>query len=179
MIEIKETLTAGKDIEAVWNFFNDIHAVASCVPTVIKYEVEDDDTVFCDLRLKLGLIPLDSKAKVRITARETNRHLEVKGETQPGETLKKFGKLTANTVTMLHITLDFEEISPFKTRIRFLLRADAVGQMKRVYDSIIKSQQAKLERQFIANVEQGLGTRVVVEQLDAAPSGFSAISGSL
>jgi hypothetical protein len=58
---------------------------------MVNYEVLDEDTVVCDLRLKLGLIPLDSKATMSITERKDNRHLEARGETEAGENLKKFG----------------------------------------------------------------------------------------
>lgn len=164
MITLENILVAEKGIDAVWSFFNDVNSIAVCVPTMVKYEVIDENTVYCDLRIRLGLIPLDSKARVTITERQGNRHLEARGETEAGEMMKKFGKLATETVTKLHIILDLEEISPNKTRIHYRINADAVGQMKRIYEAIIKGQRAKMETQFVENVGKGLGTKVVIEE---------------
>ncbi len=168
MITLENILVAEKGIDAVWSFFNDVNSVAVCVPTMVKYEVIDENTVYCDLRIRLGLIPLDSKARITITERQGNRHLEARGETEAGEIMKKFGKLATETVTKLHIILDLEEIGPNKTRIHYRINADAVGQMKRIYEAIIKGQRAKMETQFIENVGKGLGTKVVIEEGKAA-----------
>ncbi len=168
MITLENILVAEKGIDTVWSFFNDVNSVAVCVPTMVKYEVIDENTVYCDLRIRLGLIPLDSKARITITERQGNRHLEARGETEAGEIMKKFGKLATETVTKLHIILDLEEINPNKTRIHYRINADAVGQMKRIYEAIIKGQRAKMETQFIENVGKGLGTKVVIEEAEAA-----------
>jgi carbon monoxide dehydrogenase subunit G len=45
MISLDNILIAEKDVETVWNFFNNVHSVAQCVPTMVNYEVLDDDTV--------------------------------------------------------------------------------------------------------------------------------------
>jgi len=165
MITIENYLTVEKDVEAVWKFFNDVEAIAGCVPTCKSFQKIDENTVNCDLRLKLGLIPLDSKAVVSITARKNNRYLEAKGETEPGEITKKFGKVVTESKTKLHIVLDLEEINPAKTRIHFKINADAIGQMRRIYESIISGQRAKLESQFVANVGKAMGVPIVIEGL--------------
>ena len=79
MITIENSLIAEKDVNTVWEFFNNMKTMVGCVPTCVGHEVIDEDTVSCDLRIKLGLIPLDNKAKVSITERRDNRHLEAKG----------------------------------------------------------------------------------------------------
>ncbi len=165
MITIENKLIAEKDINTVWDFFNDVNTIAGCVPTCERFEVIDENTVNCELRIKLGLIPLDSRALIKITERRDNRHLEAMGETEAGEMTKKFGKVATETKTKLHIILNLEEVNADKTRIHFKINADAVGQMKRIYESIIKGQRAKLEAQFVKNVENALGSTVVVEGL--------------
>jgi hypothetical protein len=165
MITIENYLTAEKDVESVWKFFNDVEAIAGCVPTCRSFQKIDENTVNCDLRLKLGLIPLDSKAVVSITERKNDRYLEARGETEPGEVTKKFGKLVTESKTKLHIILELEEINPTKTRIHFKINANAVGQMKRIYESIIGGQRAKLESQFVANVGKVMGAPIVIEGL--------------
>lgn len=165
MITIENILIAEKDIKTIWNFFNDINSIAGCVPTCVGYEVIDEDTVSCDLRIKLGMIPLDNKAKVKITERRDDRHLEAKGQTEAGDMMRKFGKVATNTVTNLHIILDLEELGPNQTRIHFCIHADAVGQMRRIYEAVIKAQREKIESQFVENIENALGAKVVMDEM--------------
>lgn len=163
MITVENILTADKDINTIWNLFNDMNTMAGCVPTCVSYEVIDEDTVVCKLRIKLGMIPLDNKARVSITERRDNRHLEAKGQTEAGDMMRKFGKVATGTVTQLHIILDLDEIGPNQTRIHFCIKADAVGQMKRIYEAVIKTQRDKIETQFVENLENALKTKIVVE----------------
>jgi carbon monoxide dehydrogenase subunit G len=164
-IQISATIKIASHIDSVWEFFNDINTVAGCMPTVIRYEIADDGVVHCDLRIKLGLIPLDSTARMQITDREVNRRLVVEGETRPGaEMLKRFGKLSNELLTKLHITVDLEALSIVETQICFTLQAEAMGQLHRIYNSIIKSQRDKLLNQLIENIEKAFGTRAVIDE---------------
>ena len=163
MITIESVMRAEKDMNTIWNLFNDINTVAGCVPTCVSYEVIDENTVSCDLRIKLGLIPLDNKAKMSITERKDDRHLEARGVSEAGDMMRKFGRVATGTVTNLHLILDLEEIGPNETRIRFLAIADAVGQMKRIYEAVIKTKREEIETQFMKNIENALGAKVVKE----------------
>jgi carbon monoxide dehydrogenase subunit G len=163
MITVENILTADKDINTIWNLFNDMNTMAGCVPTCVSYEVIDENTVACNLRIKLGMIPLDNKAEVSITERRDNRHLEAKGQTEAGDLMRKFGKVATGTVTQLHIILDLDEIGPNQTRIHFCINADAVGQMKRIYEAVIKTQRDMIETQFVENLETALKAKIVVE----------------
>lgn len=167
MITIENYLIAEKGHEAVWALFNDVCTIAECVPTSVSYEKIDDDTVNCNLRLKLGMIPLDSKCLMRITKREGNRRLIAEGQTEAGEMLKKFGKMVTESTTKLHITVDFEAIGPNQTQIHFCIKAHAVGQMRRIYESVIRGQRAKLEAKFIENVKTALGAKVYIRGTEA------------
>ena len=163
MITIESVMRAEKDMNTIWNLFNDINTVAGCVPTCVSYEVIDENTVSCDLRIKLGLVPLDNKAKMSITERKDDRHLEARGVSEAGDMMRKFGRVATGTVTNLHLILDLEEIGPNETRIRFLANADAVGQMKRIYEAVIKTKREEIETQFMKNIENALGAKVVKE----------------
>ena len=163
MISIESVMRAEKDVKSIWDLFNDINTVAGCVPTCVSYDVIDENTVSCDLRIKLGLIPLDNKAKMSITERKDGTHLEAKGVSEAGEMMQKFGRVATGTVTNLHLILDLEEIGPNETRIRFLANADAVGQMKRIYEAVIKTKREEIEIQFMKNIENALGAKVVKE----------------
>jgi carbon monoxide dehydrogenase subunit G len=163
MITIESVMRAEKDMNTIWTLFNDINTVAGCVPTCVSYEVIDENTVSCDLRIKLGLIPLDNKAKMSITERKDDRHLEARGVSEAGEMMRKFGRVATGTVTNLHLILDLEEIGANETRIRFIANADAVGQMKRIYEAVIKTKREEIETQFMKNIENALGAKVVKE----------------
>ena len=168
MITIENSLIAEKDIKTIWELFNDISAIASCVPTCVGFKVIDDNTVACDLRIKLGMIPLDNKATVSISERRDERHLEAKGQTEAGDLMKKFGKVATGTVTHLHIILDLDEIDDQNTRIHFTIKADAVGQMKRIYEAVIKTQRKITEQQFAKKLENALGAKVRFEEKPAS-----------
>ena len=71
--------------------------------------------------------------------------------------------MASETKTKLHIILELDEYGPNRTKVHFQINADAMGQMKRIYESIISGQRAKLEAQFVANVEKVLGAKVVIE----------------
>ena len=163
MIRIESVMRAEKDVKTIWDLFNDINTVAGCVPTCVSYDVIDENTVSCDLRIKLGLIPLDNKARMSIIERKDGTHLEAKGVSEAGEMMQKFGRVATGTVTNLHLILDLEEIGPNETRIRFLANADAVGQMKRIYEAVIKTKREEIETQFMKNIENALGAKVVKE----------------
>lgn len=163
MITIENILIAEKDMITIWNLFNDINTIAGCVPTCTGHTVIDENTVACDLRIKLGMIPLDNKARVSITERRDNRHLEAKGVTEAGDLMKKFGKVATGTVTQLHIILDLDKVDDNKTRIHVKITADAVGQMKRIYEAVIKTQKENIETQFVKNLGNALAAKVVIE----------------
>ena len=74
------------------------------------------------------------------------------------------------------MVLDFEEIESQKTRISLRLQADAVGQMNRIYESMMEGQRSKLESQFVENIFAGLNTKVVIDKSEANFSGFQKAS---
>ena len=92
--------------------------------------------------------------------------MEIEGRTEAGDSLKRFGKLKRDTITHLKIAIGFEQVGPKETLIYFRLQAQAEGQLKRVYDSIIRGQREKMENQFIANLEIGLGVKAFVQEHD-------------
>ena len=163
MITIESTLVARRPVEDVWAFFNRVDDLATCVPTCVRHRVVDEDTVDCDLRLQLGLIPLENRVRMTVVERRGPARLVATGVSEAGDNLKKFGKVATDTVTKLTMSLDLEPLSGGETRIHYHIQADAVGQMKRVYESIIRGQRDKLEQQFVQNVARALGGSVARE----------------
>jgi carbon monoxide dehydrogenase subunit G len=168
LIHLETVMRAPKSVDQVWDLFTDINTMAECVPTCREYQILDPDTVFAQLRIKLGLIPLDSKATVRIVERKPPHRLVAEGRTEAGESLKKYGKIGADSQTRIRMTLDFEPVGESETRIDARIEADASGQLKRVYEAIIKGQREKMEAEFVDNVSRVLGAPVVVEQRSEA-----------
>lgn len=163
MIRVTNLLIAESPVEQVWRFFNDIGGIARCVPTCIRYRVVDENNVDCDLRVTLGKIPLDATTHVTVIERSDNRRLIATGKTEAGEITKRFGRLVTGTVTHLTIGLDLEALDADRTRVRFWLEADAVGQMKKIYEAVLYNQRAKLEAQFIENLRRALGARITLD----------------
>ncbi len=62
--------------------------------------------------------------------------------------------------------LDLEVVDESHCRVRYLITCAATGNLKRIYDAIIRGQRKKLESEFIANVGEILGG-VVVEETPA------------
>src|SRR5574341_746610 len=151
MITIESTLVAKRPVGDVWAFFNRVDDLATCVPTCVRHRVVDENTVDCDLRLQLGLIPLENRVRMTVVERRDPVRLVATGVSEAGDNLKRFGKVATETVTQLSMALDLESLSDGETRIHYHIRADAVGQMKRVYEAIIRGQRDKLEQQFVQN----------------------------
>jgi len=165
MITIESTLVAKRPVEEVWAFFNRVDDLATCVPTCVRHRVVDENTVDCDLRLQLGLIPLENRVRMTVIERRAPVRLVATGISEAGDNLQKFGKVATDTVTKLTMSLDLESLAPGGTRIHYHILADAVGQMKRVYESIIRGQRDKLEQQFVQNVSRALGGAVAREAM--------------
>jgi len=165
MITIESTLVAKRPVEEVWAFFNRVDDLATCVPTCVRHRVVDENTVDCDLRLQLGLIPLENRVRMTVTERRGPVRLVAAGVSEAGDNLKKFGKVATETVTQLTMVLDLEPLSGDETRVHYRIRADAVGQMKRIYEAIIRGQRDKLEQQFVQNVARALGGSVAREAM--------------
>lgn len=163
MITIESTLVAKRPVEEVWTFFNRVDDLATCVPTCVRHRVVDENTVDCDLRLQLGLIPLENRVRMTVVERRNPARLVATGISEAGDNLQKFGKVATDTVTKLTMLLELEALSGDETRIHYLIQADAVGQMKRVYEAIIRGQRDKLEQQFARNVARALGGSVARE----------------
>ncbi len=69
-------------------------------------------------------------------------------------------------LTLIGMYLDLEPVENDHCRVRYLITCDATGNLKRIYDAIIRGQRKKLESEFISNVGEILGG-VVVEETPA------------
>ena len=67
-------------------------------------------------------------------------------------------------LTYIGMTLDLEVVTEERCRVRYLITCDATGNLKRIYDAIIRDQRKKLESEFIANVGEIMGGVVVEEK---------------
>ena len=111
----------------------------------------------------LMTLPVFSKIRMRVAVLD----LEAKGVSEAGEMMQKFGRVATGTVTNIHLILDLEEMGANETRIHFCANADAVGQMKRIYEAVIKTKREEIETQFIKNLENALAAKVVKEESPA------------
>ncbi len=165
MITIDNSFLVDRPAADVYDVFTQIVNIAWAFPTVREVNVVDDDHVNVGVVIKLGLMSLDNNVSLEVTERTRPTRLIAEGVALAGKGLAAVAKL-ADKEGRTHITmvLDIENIEAAKCRIRYKLLADAHGNLKRVYDAVIKGQRAKLETEFIKNVAKILGTPIVEEK---------------
>ncbi len=166
MIKIRNSFLCDKPIEEVFALFARIDKLAWAFPTVNRVEVIDDDTVAVGILLKMGLLPLDNNLTLEVKERIKPSRLVAEGVATPGGGLARAAKLVGGAdegLTYIGMYLDLEEVGPEKCRVRYLITCDATGNLKRIYDAIIRGQRKKLEAEFIANVGELMGGEVVEE----------------
>jgi len=165
VITIDNSFLVDRAAADVYDVFTQIVNIAWAFPTVKDVNVVDDDHVNVGVVIKLGLMSLDNNVSLEVTERTRPTRLIAQGVALAGKGLAAVAKL-ADKEGRTHITmvLDIENLEATKTRIRYKLLADAQGNLKRVYDAVIKGQRAKLESEFIKNVAKILGTPIIEEK---------------
>ena len=164
MITIENSYLADKSTGDVYGLFSQIEKLAWAFPTTNRVEVIDDDHVNLGVLLKLGLLPLDNNLTLEVIERKPPLRLVAEGVALPGKGLARAAKIAdKDGLTRITMILDLEEVGPGQCRICYRILADAQGNLKRVYEAIIKGQRAKLESQFIKNVAELLGAPIAQE----------------
>jgi carbon monoxide dehydrogenase subunit G len=166
LIKIRNSFLCDKPIEEVFGLFARIDKLAWAFPTVNRVEVIDEDNVAIGILLKMGLLPLDNNLTLQVKERTPPTRLVAEGVASPGGGLARAAKLVGGAdegLTYIGLYLDLEVVSPEQCRVRYLITCDATGNLKRIYDAIIRGQRKKLEAEFIANVGELMGGKVVEE----------------
>lgn len=166
MIKIKNSFICDKPIEEVFGLFARIDKLAWAFPTVNRVEVQDENNVSIGILLKMGLLPLDNNLSLTVTERTPPTRLVAEGVARPGGGLARAAKLIGGEdegLTLIGLYLDLEVVDETHCRVRYLITCDATGNLKRIYDAIIRGQRKKLESEFITNVGNILGGEVVEE----------------
>ena len=170
MIKIRNSFLCDKPIDEVYGLFARIDKLAWAFPTVNRVEVIDDDNVAIGILLKMGLLPLDNNLTLTVTERVVPTRLVAEGVATPGGGLARAAKLIGKDegLTYIGLYLDLEVTGDNECRVKYLITCDATGNLKRIYDAIIRGQRKKLESEFIANVGELMGGDVVEEQAPAS-----------
>ena len=166
MIKIRNSFLCDKPVEEVFGLFARIDKLAWAFPTVNRVEVIDEDNVAIGILLKMGLLPLDNNLTLQVKERTAPSRLVAEGVATPGGGLARAAKLVGGDdegLTLIGMYLDLEPVEENKCRVKYLITCDATGNLKRIYDAIIRGQRKKLEREFIANVGEIMGGVVVEE----------------
>ncbi|MCC6213194.1 MAG: hypothetical protein IT513_19305 [Burkholderiales bacterium] len=164
MIKIENSFLVDRPAASVYAVFDQVENIAHAFPTVREVKVIDRDRMDIAIVLKMGLMALDSNVSLEIAERNSPVRLIAKGVAIPGKGLASAARMVDNDGrTQLTMTLDIEPLGPESSRIRYCLLADAHGNLKRVYDAVIKGQRAKLEGGFIENVSKIMGAAVRAE----------------
>ena len=82
-------------------------------------------------------------------------------------------------LTYIGMHLDLEVVTEERCRVRYLITCDATGNLKRIYDAIIRGQRRKLEAEFIANVGEIMGGAVIDPGTGSSPGAYLGIGKSL
>jgi carbon monoxide dehydrogenase subunit G len=165
VISIKNSFLCDKSAEEVFGLFSRIDKLAWAFPTVNRVNVIDEDNVNIGVLLKLGLLPLDNNLTLEVTERTAPARLVAEGIATPGAGLASAAKLIdEDGATRIVMILDLEDLGPQKSRVRYEITCEATGNLRRIYDAIIKGQRKKLESEFINNVAGILEAPVVEEQ---------------
>ncbi len=164
MIELDNTLIAKRPIEEVYALFNDVEKMAWAFPTTYKAQVIDADNVQLGVKLKMGLLPIDNNLSMTISERVPPTKIVAHGIATPGKGLASAAKIAdSEGMTKIQMVLELEALDPQTTRLRYYMQADAAGNLKRIYDAVIKGQRASLENQFIKNVTKLLNADIYEE----------------
>ena len=165
MITIENSFLVDKSAGDVYGLFSQIDKLAWAFPTVTRVDVIDKDRVNLGVLLKMGLLPLDNNLSLEVTERTAPKRLIAQGIAVPGKGLAGAARIADKEgMTKISMILDLEEVDTGKCRVRYKILADAQGNLKRIYDAIIKGQRAKLESEFIKNVAKILGAPIVEER---------------
>ncbi|MBI4968311.1 MAG: SRPBCC family protein [Rhodospirillales bacterium] len=162
MIRVENSYLIDRSAAAVFEVFSQVGNMANAFPTVRRVEVIDADHVSVGAILKMGLLSLDSNVNLEVTERHPPLRLVAKGTATPGKGLAAAARMVDKEgLTQITMTLDLEELGPEKCRIHYQVHAEAHGNLKRVYNSIIKGQREKLEGAFVDNLSKIMGTPIV------------------
>lgn len=168
---IENSFRVDKSAREVYGLFSHIDKLAWAFPTVNRVDVIDNDHVNLGVVLKLGLLPLDNNLSLEVTERTEPSRLVAEGSAIPGKGLAGAARIAdKEALTRISLVLDLEELDTNKCRVRYKIIVDAHGNLKRIYDAIIKGQRAKLESEFIKNVSNILEAPIV-EEREAATRG--------
>jgi len=168
VITIDNSFLVDRPSGDVYDVFSQIVNIAWAFPTVREVNVVDDDHVNVSVVIKMGLMSLDNNVSLEITERKRPTRLVAEGIALAGKGLAAVARM-ADKEGRTHISmiLDLDDLGSGRCRIRYKLLADAQGNLKRVYDAVIKGQRAKLESEFIKNVAKILGTPIIEEKAAA------------
>jgi len=165
VITIDNSFLVDRPATDVYDVFTQIVNIAWAFPTVKEVNVIDDDHVSVAVVIKMGLMPLDNNVALEVTERTRPTRLVAEGVATAGKGLAAVAKMADKEGrTHISMVLDLDDLGPTRCRIRYKLLADAHGNLKRVYDAVIKGQRAKLESEFIKNVSKILGTPIIEEK---------------
>ena len=165
MITIDNSFLVDRPAGDVYGVFSQIVNIAWAFPTVREVNVVDDDHVSVSVVIKMGLMSLDNNVSLEITERKPPTRLVAEGIALAGKGLAAVAKMAdKDGRTHISMILDLDDLGADQCRIRYKLLADAQGNLKRVYDAVIKGQRAKLESEFIKNVAKILGAPIIEEK---------------
>lgn len=161
MITVENTLVARRPIAEVYALFSSVEQMAWAFPTTYRVNVVDSDTVNVGVKLRMGVLPLDNNLSMTVAERVPPTRIVARGVATPGKGLAQAARIAdSEGMTRITMELDMEAVDAGTTRLRYRLQADASGNLKRIYDAIIKGQRKTLEAEFVKNAAKLLEAEI-------------------
>jgi carbon monoxide dehydrogenase subunit G len=147
-MKVQQSFVIAQPRERVWEFFEDVPAVARCVPGVESVEVVDDDQSNVRMTQSVGPMTATFDLKMRITERERGQRMQF---TAIGRAVKgAAGNVrTVNTVAL--------EIVEDGTRVSLESDMAMGGVLGSVGSKVIARQASGITAQFATSLERALG----------------------
>ncbi len=162
-LTLHNRLLANVPVEQVWEFFNDVSTLASCVPTCVASTQIDEDNVELLMRLNVGIIPVENRARMTVLERQPPTRLRAHGISYSGEAFSERVRDVAKSATAeVSIQLELIAQGADDTCIVYTIDVEAVGRLRRIFEAVLKSKRQQLEGEFIENVGRILNSNIKI-----------------
>ncbi len=161
-MKVTEEFTIAESPQALWEFFEQLDQVASCVPGVEEVTVVDADNSRVRVTQSLGPMTATFDVKMRVTARDPGRSMQF---TAVGRSVRG----AAGNVRATHI-VRLEDADEGSTRV--LLEGDVAlgGMLGSVGQKVVAKQASVVTQSFAQALQQRLASGPSAAPASAAPA---------
>lgn len=162
MIEVKDSFTVNRPLQDVWSFLQQFDVFASCIPTLKRFTLIDENTAEGVVGVTLGHIPVESKVLLKVTERKPPCCVKAEGVSYLGETIVhqlphgQETTFTSDSVGKIYFHLDLREGENGETAIHYTAGVEAHGRLKKIYEAIMRTKASALQKEFAQKLQAAL-----------------------